>query len=155
MRLYRCLCLLLPLTLFGCSEFEGPESGTWRYTAVTPVRNDCNWNTATNPPGDFAIVNNGDTFRVTPEDDNPQFDCSLDGYGYTCSERIAGSYSEGGSTLTWKVDAKGTFIDERSGSGSQTGQVTCSGSACPSVAQLLNTTFPCRLDVDFVIGRKN
>jgi len=152
MRVMRFLCLFLAIALLGCSEFDGPETGTWRYSAVTPVQNDCNWNVASNPPGDFRIDNKGDTFHVTPDDGTPEFDCTLDGYEYSCPNRVAGEYSEGGSTLTWSVTAKGRFVDEKNGSGSQTGNIACAGAACAVAAQLLNTTFPCRLDVDYVIS---
>lgn len=134
-----------------------PVSGVWGYAEYAPNRNDCNLDDSYgNGGGGFGLENHGDgTFTIIPNDGTDPFLCTLDGAAFDCPDRateeadLAGGYD---AHLTGHATAEGSFDTDTHGSGTQTATISCQGSDCQLAAEVLDISFPCHLEVDFVIA---
>ena len=145
------ILVALTTTIACGDDFEGPAEGTWSYTDISPINDECNVGADIVVTGQFVIEDNGDgSFHVDTLDSQPNFDCTLSGSDFTCPNRIADSYEEADTTLTWHVDTEGSFDGPTFIEGTQSGVVECSGSQCSFAEQQFNTSFPCQLDTEFV-----
>lgn len=131
----------------------GPTPGVWRYDEYGAAENTCNSSEVDlDQSGDFRVFEvEGSEFKVDPLDGTDIFDCDLDGDDFDCPDRHAETIPVDGvdATLDVQVRATGTFESSEAASGTQVGTVTCSGSGCAAVAAYANTSFPCRVSVDF------
>ena len=133
-----------------------PESGQWSYDEYDVSGSGCDVGNQLNTDGDFALDNHGDgTFTITPGDGTDPFDCTLDDGAFDCPDRATGSYSEQGldATIEGEARAEGTFSSDTAGSGTQTVDVTCTGSDCSTVEVALGVSFPCTYTADFDIAK--
>ena len=153
------LFVLLPLVSLGTACGEGaediePRDGTWNFVGSAAVDDTCMLDQLTvDNPGTFTLTNNGDgTFTVN--DSQNMFDCTIDGSDFSCPSRLFGEQDIGAdfgfeATVSYNVDATGSFSSASAMSGRQQVEVICAGADCATVEALAMVTTPCGWAQDF------
>jgi len=78
-------------------------------------------------------------------EENLQFDCALSLYSFDCSASVSEDYADWGwaAVADFSHNFSGTWSTESSFSGDVTTEVSCAGSECGGLAEVLEITFPC------------
>ena len=127
-----------------------PRAGGWHYVESTPVSSTCPGNAPTGEYGNFVIDQVGATsFRVVPGDGSAPFTCTSTS-GFACPDRATAMQDYRptvDAVVTARATADGTFSSPTRGTGRQHVTVSCAGTQC----NVLGATFPCAVEVAFVI----
>jgi hypothetical protein len=150
----RCTVFLLVLASAGCAV--EPVTGTWTYDDQTPSGCGTGASYVRDEDGLFELRSQGDgTFTVDPGGGGESFDCQLDGDSYDCPKRLSRTIELSDAlagldgTARVHVSIAGQFESSESATGTQTGELDCSGSGCAVAASQLGASFPCSVTVDF------
>ncbi len=139
----------------GGGSGDAPEEGTWLYEETGGTTNTCDFlEDISNGWGDFTITHDGaGAFTITPGDETDPFPCTYGGGTFACPGRLVDEISSGASSLSVTVRVEGSVDSATALSGSQLGEVTCTGPDCATAETLLMTTFPCAFEVPFTADK--
>ncbi|MEJ7600541.1 MAG: hypothetical protein WKG01_21725 [Kofleriaceae bacterium] len=134
----------------GPSNAIRPRAGGWHYVESTPVSSTCPTSTPSGEYGDFVIDEVGAaSFRVVPADGTAPFTCTSTS-GFDCPDRATAMRDYRptiDAVISAHATADGTFSSPVRGTGRQHVTVSCAGTQCTA----LGNTFPCSIEVAFVI----
>lgn len=109
--------------------------------------------------GTYELINHGDgSFTVQPSNQETPFKCDLEGGGaFSCSRTASVTDDTMGLDVEVRatVSVEGELSSSTQASGTQVGDVTCTGSDCATVESVLQVSFPCRVEEDFTTRRES
>lgn len=140
------------LLLAACAGGD-PETGTWVYANEVEEENTCGIPYGTTS-GEFFLTNKGDgTMLVDADDGTDPFVCTLAGSDYDCPQRYVEDVELGlGAVAAVEVTATGRFSGAKSGTGTQTGTLSCKDSTCSAMAAMVGIPDPCTIVVSYDIA---
>lgn len=131
----------------GLPPEDQPRSGEWAFGNAQIVVNECQF-----PESDLVLdgklylrVDNDEMFTVALPDAIDPIPCDkLDG-AYSCIDDQVSQVSGQGVTITLGTELIAMFVDDQTGQITQQLEGNCTGSVC----DVLGTSFPCRVDLQY------
>ena len=146
--------LLLTLVAAACGKGEGftgdPKAGGWSMKEGAVTSDTCKVSALPSGDGPFTLVFDGAKLTIDPHDGYPVFECSYDRGAFDCPSRLrrevdlereSGGLLKG--VLTLNVAIHGNFTSATTLTGTEKGDVACTGSGCSAAATFYATSFPC------------
>ncbi len=145
---------ILLLLAAGCGRGEGfsgtPQVGGWSMKEGAVASDTCKVSALPSGDGPFTLAFDGTKLTIDPKDGYPVFECAYERGAFDCPSRLrrevdlakeSGGFLEG--TLTLNVAIQGNFTSATTLTGTEKGDVACTGSGCSAAASFYGTAFPC------------